>query len=113
MALALLVTAAGFQAPKAAEAASSLSVTPITWNVIGLRSNVSNSKTGPDRFPIGVRVCNGSASGTTTATNVRTRFAFEGTGNGSQAGFSLDGGVSTDSLGDLAAGECADSYFNV
>ncbi len=96
-----------------AHAASSLSVTPLTWNVVGLRSNVSNSKPGPDRFPVGSRVCNSSAAGVTTASDVRTRFAFEGNGNSSQSGFSLDNSISIDTLGDLAPGACADSYYNV
>jgi len=96
-----------------AHAAASLSVTPLTWNVVGLRSNVTPSKLGPDRFPVGSRVCNSSAAGTTTATNVRTRFTFEGTDASTRAGFSLDGGISVDTLGDLAPGACADSYYDV
>ncbi len=96
-----------------AHAAASLSVTPLTWNVVGLRSNVGGSKTGPGRFPVGSRICNSSAAGTTAATDVRTRFTFEGTDASTRAGFSLDGGISVDTLGDLAPGACADSYYNV
>jgi uncharacterized repeat protein (TIGR01451 family) len=50
---------------------AALTITPITWNVIGLDSN--NVNTGPDTFPVGARVCNvsGSPSGPLTATFVR------------------------------------------
>ena len=41
-----------------ARAAASLTVTPLTWNVIGLDSN--NVNVGPNHFPIGARVCNTS-----------------------------------------------------
>lgn len=48
-----------------------LTITPITWNVIGLDSN--NVNVGPDIFPVGARVCNvsGTASGPVTASFVR------------------------------------------
>ncbi len=39
-----------------AYAAGELSITPITWNVIGLDSN--NVNVGPNTFPVGARVCN-------------------------------------------------------
>lgn len=49
-----------------------LTITPITWDVIGLDSN-KPSTDGPDTFPVGARVCNvsGSATGTVTASFVR------------------------------------------
>jgi len=43
---------------------ASLSITPITWNIVGLDSN--NVNVGPNNFPVGARVCNTSASATTT-----------------------------------------------
>ena len=51
-----------FQPLLAVQAAVSLSIAPITWNVIGLDSN--NVLVGPNNFPIGARVCN---TGTTPA----------------------------------------------
>lgn len=42
------------------------SITPITWNVVGLDSN--NVATGPNVFPIGARICNNTASATTGTT---------------------------------------------
>lgn len=51
----------------AAEAQSSLTVEPITWDVIGLDSNAPTA--GPKYFPVGVRITNtGSLSGALTAT---------------------------------------------
>lgn len=50
-----------------------LTITPITWDIIGLDSN--NVNVGPNMFPIGVRVCN---TGTSPATNVTTSFFTDG-----------------------------------
>ncbi|MEJ2447747.1 MAG: hypothetical protein P8Y37_07375, partial [Anaerolineales bacterium] len=41
---------------KTAYAAASLTIEPLTWNVIGLDSN--NVNVGPNNFPVGARVCN-------------------------------------------------------
>src|SRR5690349_15460531 len=46
-------------------AAAALTITPITWNVIGLDSN--KVTVGPNTYPVGARVCN---TGDATATNV-------------------------------------------
>ncbi|WP_417915701.1 beta strand repeat-containing protein, partial [Candidatus Electronema sp. JM] len=54
-------------------AAANLTVTPITWGVIGLDSN--NVTVGPNDFPVGVRVCNTST--TETANNVKSGFVFD------------------------------------
>src|SRR5258708_34277065 len=51
------------------QAAASLTVTPLTWNIIGLDSN--DVTTGPNHFPVGARVCN---TGDATATNVTSAF---------------------------------------
>lgn len=55
-AIIIMILNLGFISPKAVSAAPSLTITPITWNVIGLDSN--NVKVGPDTFPVGARVCN-------------------------------------------------------
>ncbi|MDH4335312.1 MAG: hypothetical protein OEW24_08685, partial [Chloroflexota bacterium] len=39
--------------PGQADAAVALTITPLTWNVIGLDSN--GPATGPNRFPVGAR----------------------------------------------------------
>lgn len=44
-------------------AATTVSVTPISWNVIGLDSN--DVTVGPNHFPVGVRVCNTGGESTT------------------------------------------------
>ena len=62
--LGVFMAGAVFQPQYSASAAANLTVTPLTWNVIGLDSNSPTS--GPYRFPVGARVCN---SGTTAAAN--------------------------------------------
>ena len=51
---------------------ATLTVTPITWNVVGLDSNAP--ATGPDTFPVGARVCN---SGSQTANAVTATLVFD------------------------------------
>src|SRR5690349_2699922 len=54
---------------QSAQAAPILTITPITWNVVGLDSN--NVNVGPNNFPVGARVCNtGSAASNLVATFV-------------------------------------------
>lgn len=50
-------------------AAASLTLSPITWNIIGLDSN--NVNVGPNHFPVGARVCN---TGDAPATNLTGTF---------------------------------------
>ena len=90
----------------AAGAQSSLTVEPITWNVIGLDSNSPTS--GPKYFPVGVRITNtsGSTSGALTAT-----FNWDP----SQPTYMKlrEGTLGTLDLGTLAAGASVDAYFEV
>jgi len=82
---------------------ASLSVTPITWNVVGLDSN--SPATGPNRFPVGARVCN---TGTTVLGNVTANFNWDS----ANANINLRAGsLSSVSLGSIAVGNCADAYF--
>ena len=91
-----------------AQAASSLTVTPITWNVIGLDSN--NVNDGPNNFPIGVRACNPAAS-TTSVNNVSADFVW------TTANANVDlrlGSLDPITPGvNLAPGDCYDFYFEV
>ena len=48
----------------AAPAGASLSITPISWGVVGLDSN--DVTDGPDTYMIGARVCNTGDTPTTT-----------------------------------------------
>ena len=71
-----------------AVAAADLTVTPLTWNVIGLDSN--NVNVGPNDFPVGARVCNAG----TDASNVLATFVWEdGQENATAAGDSGDDGI--------------------
>ncbi|HET9482839.1 MAG TPA: hypothetical protein VFO79_02685, partial [Xanthomonadales bacterium] len=81
-----------------------LTVTPITWDIVGLDSN--SPATGPRHFPVGARVCSDVATTVTAASLVwDSANAFINTRPGSLA-------TITD-LGALAAGGCADAYFEI
>lgn len=82
-----------------------LTVTPITWNIIGLDSN--NVSVGPNNFPVGVRVCN---TGTAAATNVTAQFFWD---SDDQYIDLRPGSLNTLSVDSLGAGECTDFYFEV
>ena len=63
---------AGTVAPTEANMVPVLTITPITWGVVGLDSN--NVTVGPNLFPVGARVCN---TGATAATNVASTFVWD------------------------------------
>jgi uncharacterized repeat protein (TIGR01451 family) len=85
--------------PSVAQAA--LTVTPITWNIVGLDSN--SPATGPKNFPIGARICSDVAS-----TNVQANFVFDS----ANANVNLrPGSLSTLNFASIAAGGCVDAYF--
>ncbi|HYC93431.1 MAG TPA: DUF11 domain-containing protein [Thermoanaerobaculia bacterium] len=87
--------------PFAAHAA--LTIEPLTWNIIGLDSN--DPATGPNRFPVGARVCSSTAT-----TNVSVNFVWD------SANPYIDlrpGSLSSITFPVLNAGECADAYFEV
>ena len=78
-----------------------ITVTPVTWNVIGLDSN--NLSIGPDTFQVGARVCN---TGGTAITNVVGNFVWDSTNI-----YINLAGPSTDTAASLAAGACVDFYY--
>jgi LPXTG-site transpeptidase (sortase) family protein len=108
---------AGLLQAAVVQAAGELSITPITWNVIGLDSN--NVSVGPDTFPVGVRVCNLTSSSQT----VTSDFEWVGGGDKYTSGTYIN--LRTGSLGDYtgtnakslaasgSAGDCADFYYEV
>src|ERR1044072_9266244 len=53
-------------------AAAGLTISPLTWNVIGQDSN--NVSVGPNNFLVGARVCN---TGDAIATNVVSNFVWD------------------------------------
>jgi uncharacterized repeat protein (TIGR01451 family) len=82
-----------------------LTVEPLTWDIIGLDSNKVTD--GPNVFPLGQRVCNvgdAVASGTSATLVWDSENSYIDT---------LPGSDSTVVLGDVAAGECAEAYFNI
>jgi LPXTG-site transpeptidase (sortase) family protein len=103
--LLLFVAGAVVQPQSSAYALTTLTVEPLTWNVIGLDSN--NVSVGPNHFPIGARVCN---SGVEAATNVTAAFVWDS----ADPYIALrPGTLSSMNLGTLNAGACADAYFEV
>lgn len=80
-----------------------LTVTPVTWNVIGLDSN--NTSVGPDTFQVGARACN---TGGTTVTNVTGTFVWD-----SANAFLNLSGANPVNIGALPTGACTDIYFPV
>ena len=84
-------------------AQAQLSITPVTWNVIGLDSN--NPAVGPNKFPVGARVCN---SGATALSNVSANFVWD-----SANAFVNLGVPATLTAATLNAGACVDFYFDV
>jgi hypothetical protein len=84
-----------------------LTVTPISWDVVGLDSN--NVNVGPNLFLIGSRVCATQASTAVTATLVwDTPNSFINLSPGSPSVLPV-----SPSVVNLAAGACFDFYFNV
>ncbi|UXI66362.1 DUF11 domain-containing protein [Tahibacter amnicola] len=82
---------------------ATLTASPLTWNIIGLDSNSPTS--GPRHFPVGARVCSNVAT-----TNVSVNFVWDS----ANANVNLrPGSLSTINLPSIAAGGCADAYFEV
>jgi len=90
--------------PLVALADAALTITPITWNVVGLDSNDVN--VGPNNFPVGARVCN---TGDAPATNVSSSFVWE-TPSDPYIN-SRPGSLTTLSVPTLAPAACTDFYF--
>ncbi len=80
-----------------------LTITPVTWNVVGLDSNKTTD--GPDTFQIGARVCN---TGGTTVNSIVGDFIWDS----SNAFINLSG-ASTVNVSSLNAGACVDLYYPV
>ena len=92
-------------------AAPALSVTPLTWNVVGLDSN--NPLVGPNNFPVGARVCN---AGPGPATNVAATFLWDDLLNKYTGNNYINlrtGSLDSLSTASIAAGSCYDFYFEV
>ncbi len=87
----------------AAEARAQLTIQPVSWNVIGLDSN--SPATGPNKFPVGARVCN---AGAVALSNVSANFVWD------SANININLAVPpTLTAATLAASSCVDFYFDV
>src|ERR1041384_2501854 len=80
-----------------------LTITPVSWNVIGLDSN--NPTVGPDTYQIGARACN---TGGTAVSNLVGTFVWDST----NAFINLSGSNPV-TFTSLNAGACTDFYFPV
>src|SRR2546423_2446333 len=87
----------------AQSAYAGLTITPVTWNVIGLDSN--DPASGPDTYQIGARVCN---TGGTAVSNVVGTFVWDS----SNTYINLSGNNPV-TFSSLNAGACSDFYFPV
>ncbi|MEP7132216.1 MAG: hypothetical protein ABI914_03565, partial [Acidobacteriota bacterium] len=87
----------------AAPAAATLTVGPITWNVIGLDSN--SPTTGPKDFPVGARVCSDVA-----AAGVSVLWVWDSANPNVNL---RPGSLAAIPIPSIAAGACADAYFEV
>src|SRR5918993_593466 len=74
LAVRVLVLVLFFGVWSVSAAYAQITVQPTTWNVVGLDSN--NVNTGPNTFPVGVRVCN---TGGAPVTNVTGNFVWDST----------------------------------
>ena len=103
--LILVLVVSMFRPQSTASAAAILTISPLTWNIIGLDSN--NVSVGPNNFPIGARVCN---TGDAVATNLTSNFVWDS----ADPYINLrSGSLSTISVPSLAIGACTDLYYEV
>ena len=82
---------------------ATLTITLLTWNVVGLDSN--NPTAGPKFFPVGARVCSNVAT-----TNVAVNWNWDS----ANANVNLRAGsLATITLPTIGVGACADAYFEI
>src|SRR6266480_6611907 len=98
---ALVIFILGFWGARTAYAG--LTITPTSWNVIGLDSN--NPSSGPDTFQIGARICN---TGATPVTNVSGTFIWDSFNTYINLKTGNTAGTTS-----LASGSCVDFYYPV
>lgn len=85
------------------KAYATLTVTPSTWNIVGLDSNTPAS--GPNRFPVGAKVCSDIL-----ATNVDVTFTWDS----ANSNVNLTSGTANPyTIPSISAGGCAEAYFEV
>ncbi|HJQ34765.1 MAG TPA: hypothetical protein VJ866_21630 [Pyrinomonadaceae bacterium] len=100
--LALFLCLVGAQAARA-----QVTVTPVTWNVIGLDSNKWSQGVGPDTFQVGARACN---VGATAVPNITGTLVWDS----SNPYINLaTGALNPVTYNSLPVGTCTDFYFPV
>ncbi|HEX4905022.1 MAG TPA: DUF11 domain-containing protein, partial [Acidimicrobiales bacterium] len=93
--------------PAPASAAVSVTITPTTWDVLGLDSNRPGKST-PSVFPVGAKLC--AASGSDALTNVTSTITLSGAGSSIAL---QSGSPTTNSHGNVSASGCVETYFHV
>jgi uncharacterized repeat protein (TIGR01451 family) len=83
---------------------AAVTITPTSWNVVGIDSN--NPTSGPDTFQIGVRICN---TGGAAVTNIVGTFFWDS----SNAFINLSGSNPVNIASLNGGNTCADIYFPV
>lgn len=104
-----IVIILGIFFPLVAQADVTLTVTPLTWNIIGLDSN--SPATGPNHFPVGARICN---TGDTDASDVVAEFAWDDLADLYAGDFYINlrpGSLSSINIPSITAGSCFDAYY--
>ncbi|MCI5138249.1 MAG: hypothetical protein D3922_07495, partial [Candidatus Electrothrix sp. AR1] len=93
--------------PHSAFAAGQLSVTPITWDVVGLDHNRPLTE-GPQYFPVGAEACNTSGA----ARDITVNLVW---GAGSDATYIKErsGSLTTLTFPAVPAGDCVDAYYEM
>ncbi|MCU0292506.1 MAG: hypothetical protein MUF10_11055, partial [Thermoanaerobaculaceae bacterium] len=108
MTMAVLLAVAAGALLLAAPAHAQLSVTPITWDVVGLDSNRPDTS-GPKWFPVGARVCNESSSPISDV-SVSMDWAV---GSSSTYIINRPGSLTTLDFPSIAGEDCVDAYFEI
>lgn len=101
-----VVCALGLSCLMPKQAIAALSVTPSTWNIIGLDSNTPAF--GPNRFPVGAEVCGGTPGATDSASFI---WDSGGTDNGTY--IYLRSGSANPVSFTYGNDGCADAFFEV
>ena len=100
-----IVGTLGLMSPTAAQGAAILTITPITWDVIGLDSN--KPADGPDTFPVGARICN---TGDEPAIDLIVAMVWDSTNTFINF---VPGSYNTLTIPSLPNGTCRDFYYNI
>jgi uncharacterized repeat protein (TIGR01451 family) len=84
-----------------------VTITPVTWNIIGLDSNKWSQGVGPDTFQVGARACN---VGATAVPNITGTFFWDSTNPYINLAAST---LNPITYASLPVGTCTDFYFPV